>query len=399
MLPSDGLALLTRVTKQYADAKSYYIESVEERTTTSEYGHNWQKTILTAAESPENRFFYEGRSESGSTVTVGDGKTVWTYRLDEHRYTVKSKEVDESTRPKIIAMNEFALMNAERLRKTLSSLATSLKSADRLPDATLIVNGHKVSCHVVHIQSSDEKRVSSGYSFDKTIWVDTKNGTIVRMIEHAHTFLFSGGARIPIENEITTNFASTDLNGPIRDSLFSFIPPSDAKLIEEFPDPAKSFGGPGMTGEKAPSLKLKSADGKIVSLDSFRGKPVLIDFWATWCGPCIQALPNVAKIYQEAANKGLVLLSIDQDEEAKTATDFLAKKGYTWPDFHDDGDIEKLMGASGIPRVVLVDAYGKIVYDAIAPSDDELRTQIAKLGPEYAFLQPKPKQAPCAAPN
>jgi thiol-disulfide isomerase/thioredoxin len=399
MPPSDGLELLTRVTKQYANAKSYYIESVEERTTTSEYSHGWQKTVLTAAESPENRFYYEGRSESGSTVRIGDGKTVWTYRLDEHRYTVKPQPLDESSRSKITPMNEFALINAERLRKTLSNLATSLKSADRLPDATLVVNGHKVPCNVVHIQSSDEKRVPSGYSFDKTIWVDKKNGTVLRIIEHAHTFMFSAGARIPIEEEITTNFASTDLNGPVRDSLFSFIPPSDAKLIQEFPDPAKNLGGPGMAGEQVPSLRLKSTDGKMVSLDSFRGKPVLIDFWATWCGPCIQALPNVAKIYQEAANKGLVLLSIDQDEEAKTATDFLAKKGYTWPDFHDDGDIEKLMGSSGIPRVVLVDAQGKIVYDATAPSDDELRTQIAKLGPEYASLQPKPKQAPCAAPN
>jgi hypothetical protein len=89
------------------------------------------------------------------------------------------------------------------------------------------------------------------------------------------------------------------------------------------------------------------------------------------------------------------MLSIDRDEEAKTATDFLSKKGYTWPDFHDDGDIEKLMGPSGIPRTVLVDAQGKIVYDAIAPNDDQLRTEIAKLGPEYVSLLPK--QAPCVA--
>jgi thiol-disulfide isomerase/thioredoxin len=126
---------------------------------------------------------------------------------------------------------------------------------------------------------------------------------------------------------------------------------------------------------------------------------VLIDFWATWCNPCVAALPQLAKIYQEGKDKGLIMLSVDRDEEAKTATDFLSKKGYIWPNFHDDGDIEKLMGSSGIPRMVLIDAQGKIVYDRTGSNETELRTEIAKLGSEYASLRPKPKQAPCAASN
>ena len=74
-----------------------------------------------------------------------------------------------------------------------------------------------------------------------------------------------------------------------------------------------------MTGDQAPSLKLKSTDGKVVALDSYRGKPVLLDLWATWCGPCVAALPQLAQIYQDAKDKGLVLLTVDQDEEPDTA--------------------------------------------------------------------------------
>jgi hypothetical protein len=93
----------------------------------------------------------------------------------------------------------------------------------------------------------------------------------------------------------------------------------------------------------------------------------------------------------------LVLLAVDQDEEANTATEFLAKKGYNWPDFHDgDGEIERLVGSFGIPRTMLIDAQGKIIYDA-SGIDDALRTEITKLGPEYAALAPKPKQVPCVA--
>jgi len=113
--------------------------------------------------------------------------------------------------------------------------------------------------------------------------------------------------------------------------------------------------------------------------------------------PLRAALPKLAQIYQEAKDKGLILLTVDQDEEANTATEFLAKKGYAWRNFHDgDGEIEKLAGRSGIPRTMLV-AQGRIAYDVEGMDEDELRKEIAKLGPEYAPLLTKPKGTPCLA--
>ena len=223
--------------------------------------------------------------------------------------------------------------------------------------------------------------------------------TFVKTSEHAHAYLFlSSSTRVPMEEEIITVFTKAELNDSVHDELFTFIPPSDAKLIQDFPDPRNNFGGTDLTGDQVPSLKLKSADGKVVSIESFRGKPVLLDFWATWCGPCVEALPQLAQIYAEAKDKGFVLLAVDQDEEANTGAEFLLKKGYNWPDFHDgNGEVEKLVGSSGIPRTMLVDAQGKITYDASGTDEDKLRTQIARLGPDYASLAPKPKQAPCTA--
>jgi thiol-disulfide isomerase/thioredoxin len=392
--PSEGLGLLNQAAQEYTDAKSYYIESVEERTSSNEYSHSWQKTVITAAETSENRFHFEGRSSTGSGLKIADGKTVWTYRADEHRYTAKPQLMGASSQPAVMGMSEMAMWSAENLRKNLGVLAKSFKSAQRLPDANLIVNGHEVSCDVVRVQNSDQRRVSPNYTFEKTIWIDKAHRTFVKTAEHAHTYLLSDGGPIPIEEEVTTTFTTTELNGPVRDGLFTFVPPSDAKLIQDFPDPRNSLGGT-LTGDQVPSLKLKSADGKVVALDSFRGKPVLLDFWATWCGPCIAALPRLAQIYQEAKDKGLVLLTVDQDEEPDTADKFLAKKGYTWPNFHDgDGQIEKLVGAFGIPRTMLVDAQGKITYDGSGVDEEQLRTAIVKLGQEYAVLSPK--QAPCA---
>jgi thiol-disulfide isomerase/thioredoxin len=126
---------------------------------------------------------------------------------------------------------------------------------------------------------------------------------------------------------------------------------------------------------------------------------VLIDFWATWCAPCVASMPKLAEIYKEGKDKGLVMISVDQDQEASKAADFLAKNGYEWPNFHDgDGEIEKLMGSGGIPRTVLVDAGGQIVYDGTGMDESHLRTHLAKLGPQFRDLTPKPPQpAPCVA--
>lgn len=200
-----------------------------------------------------------------------------------------------------------------------------------------------------------------------------------------------------MEEELVTTFANTTLDGLVPENLFRFAPPVEAKLVEDFPNPLTSTGA-NLIGDQIPTLKLKSADGRVQTIDSFRGKPVLIDLWATWCAPCVDALPKLDKLYHEAAKKALAVISIDRDKESKTASELLTKKGYSWPNFHDDGDIEKLVGSSGIPRTLLIDAQGKVVYDSAPPSDDDLRKQITKLGPEYASLTTKKdKNTPCPA--
>lgn len=393
--PSEGLELLMRVAKRYADAKSYTIESVEERTETSEFRHYWNKTLLAASEAPGDRSYLKGITEMGGAIKVSDGKTVWKYRIDSHRYTVESLSSPNPSGSGVIAYQEMGLQSAKYLRQNLGALAKSFKSARRLPDQTLTVNGQQVLCQVVEVQPSDQKRIQPDYSFDKTIWIDAENGTVLKTVEHAHTFMMP--AHIPMEEETVTSYTKTVLDGAVDDSLFTFTPPSDARLIPEFPDPMDSMGS-NMTGDPIPALKLKSADGKVIDIASFKGKPVLLDLWATWCGPCVAALPHLAEIYKEGKEKGMVFLSVDRDQDAATATGFMKKKGYDWPNFHDgDGEVEKLMGSSGIPRIVLVDSNGTIVFDTTGSDEDKLRAHLAKLGPDYLNLAPKPKPAPCVA--
>lgn len=126
-----------------------------------------------------------------------------------------------------------------------------------------------------------------------------------------------------------------------------------------------------------------------------RSRPVLLDFWATWCAPCTESMPKLAELEKEAAPKGLVLLSVDEDEDATTATEYLAKHHYTWPNTQDDGKIGDAFSKMEIPLVVLIDSQGKIVFYKTGADDAEIRKAVAGLGPQFTFLASTEKPQPC----
>jgi thiol-disulfide isomerase/thioredoxin len=196
-----------------------------------------------------------------------------------------------------------------------------------------------------------------------------------------------------VEDTVTT-YGTAELGSAMPEALFRFEPPMDAKLVAKFSDGMNDVD---LTGEAAPDIQLIAADGRQAPLSSYRGKPVLLDFWATWCGPCVANMPKLAKLVQEATPKGSVMLSVDEDEDAKTATDFLSKHHYTWPKTQDDGKIGDAFKKIGIPPLVLIDAQGMIIFYKSGDDDAGLRKALAGLGPEFASLAPVQMPQPCEA--
>src|ERR1700685_651600 len=123
----DALALLTQVSQRYADAKSYHIEAVEERTSSNELHRDWQKMLMTAIVMPDRRYRYEGRSGFGSAIVVSDGTTQWRYHMLENRYT-RVATAEYPAKNQVLLFEENAAFSAEELAHKLAGEARHLKA-------------------------------------------------------------------------------------------------------------------------------------------------------------------------------------------------------------------------------------------------------------------------------
>lgn len=105
-----------------------------------------------------------------------------------------------------------------------------------------------------------------------------------------------------------------------------------------------------------------AAEQKTLKLAELRGKPVVLDFWATWCGPCQVSAPIVDSVSRRYRDKGLVVVGVNVDDDVFPVERFVRKKGLTFPIVFDDGkSISRDYGASTLPTLVVVSKEGKIV--------------------------------------
>jgi thiol-disulfide isomerase/thioredoxin len=378
---SDTLALLERAVQRYSHLKSYRI--TQQETYSSEHPPDPSPAKMTAIEAPGGRYRFEGDIGFGNAIQVSDGHFVWYYRPTQNAYTRRLATGNKPDLPKILAPDDAGIEGAASLHD-MKWLAAAYKFAKRLPDTDLTLNGQAVACYVIEV-SNDDRKIPLPYPSTDTIWIEKGSFKIRKIVEHYITTLNKPGSP-PITYPATrvSLYPEVILNEPIPDADFQFTPPSTARWVLEFADRRWLIPEVKPAAGKAPDVVLRSVDGTQVRLQSFRGHPVLIDLWATWCGPCIEAFPELVRLYDQTRSTDLVVLSIDQADDARAAQTYLRKMHYPWPNFHDQGEITKAFGSGPIQRVIILDSRGEIVFDRVGPTQEELRTVIAKLGPEYA---------------
>ena len=123
-------------------------------------------------------------------------------------------------------------------------------------------------------------------------------------------------------------------------------------------------------GDRAPGFRLEDEQGIGVSLEDYAGKVVLLNFWATWCPPCVQEMPSLNNTYESYQDRGFVVLGISVDENSEQYSNFLRTAGVSFPTARDpERTVSTRYGTMKYPESYLISREGKVLRKYVGPED------------------------------
>ncbi|HKM56437.1 MAG TPA: TlpA disulfide reductase family protein [Isosphaeraceae bacterium] len=180
-----------------------------------------------------------------------------------------------------------------------------------------------------------------------------------------------GGVGKSDQEEFASSFTDTFATAAIAAGEFTTARAVFETLQERFPDsPAlrdkvtRELGRLDRVGKQAPDVVAQDLAGKTVRLGALQGKYVLVDFWATWCAPCIAELPRLQEAYRKYHAAGFEIIAVSLDETRSAVVDFVKVRKLPWPQVHNataGADLVEAFGVSSIPAAYLIDPEGKII--------------------------------------
>lgn len=148
-----------------------------------------------------------------------------------------------------------------------------------------------------------------------------------------------------------------------------FVPPAKAMVLEGlmkigFFKPAidANTNSPGL--QNLAGIRFKDASGKRIDLGSLKGKVIFLNFWATWCPPCLAEMPAINKLHQQFKNDAeVVFILVDADSDLLKSTKFMERKKYDLPVYQVDSEIPEVLFKGSLPTTVVFDKLGRISYN------------------------------------
>jgi peroxiredoxin/outer membrane lipoprotein-sorting protein len=217
-----------------------------------------------------------------------------------------------------------------------------------------------------------------------TVLLDPETYLIRRAVTDLLPLLEKEGRTGMKEALYTVDYTTAKADAAVNAEQFAWAAPAGARDLAKLVSSRRTMGGgnqgerSALVGNDAPDFTLEGLDGKPVTLSDLKGSVVVLDFWATWCGPCVVSLPHLDKIYQDMKGDGLKVFALNVSEGPEKVKHFVETKGLSLPVLMDaEAEVYKQYDVQGLPTQVIIGKDGTVkkVILGIDPNGDEaLRT-------------------------
>jgi peroxiredoxin len=307
-------------------------------------------------------------------VAATDGTRSLLFFADKGRYQYSdSTDLEEFIRKGLKLENAAWIFPIISLLDKYGNLKARFHNPKLMSPQILAVNGEPVNCHVLEgiMESSDIDAVLGNRRTE--LWIHKDRHVVLREV-NAGTSSDHPAKGENLTETVAFNIAELNAVPPV--TVFEFQPPQGTKEVKELFISGDTSADPDVfsSGDRAhafyyelPFLKMKhfklpTVNGEELDLGEFRGKYVLLDFWATWCVPCHKQMNDLEKILRKYEGKDLVVLGLN-NEELNVTRAFLEKHTPAYPMLTDvSGDVTSLYGVTNLPVLVLLDRSGGIIF-------------------------------------
>lgn len=396
--------IIERLAQFYQKLPGVSVKATMQDSTREGEGRHTQEHLLTIIAGDPNRFAFRPIERDGGDATpeilfACDGEKLHLYLgapLNKYATTTAPAtyaaltsemllgwpKVDVETLAQVPPALVAALLDGEQFRRVLSAVEVRFMGRENLEG---------VACERLRL---------TGTSLDVDLWSRAEGDPWIARVTVDYTRLYremleQDGERPFDPDDVPTfgvTFAQWEAKNEFAPDAFAFTPPpgaeqvgSLAKALEEFlkaaegPDPAME-----LVGQPAPAFELPLLEGGTATLAAHKGRDIVVlDFWATWCGPCVRGLPVLVKVTDEFKDKNVVFYAINQGEEPQIVRDFLTKRELrVRVPLDRDQKVGELFRVQGIPRTVIIDTRGIIqaVHVGFWPDiESRLREELAAL--------------------
>jgi peroxiredoxin/outer membrane lipoprotein-sorting protein len=387
-IAADAQVILDKVAKAYGSLKTLELQGSTSFDTDISGKKEHETDGFTASFAAPNKFRHEMK---GNMLAGSTGEKAYVHALEDNAFAQKNAPKDR------VAAAEAPRVVWDVVMLQNPSLAMALArdaSAQLIDSATAFAVSTVKQIAPLEIEKATElKKLADVKLGDKTFTAiqltntagvftfafDPETSLLRQMTIDQADFLKHIGQPDVKTAMITVDYTSSKTGGQLTDAQFAWTPPAGARELtaaaaENEPDAAVLA----LTGKPAPTFTLTDLAKKEVSLADQKGSVVIIDFWATWCGPCVESLPQLNKLYEEKKAAGLKVLAVSVDEDAAKVPLFVAEKKLTFPVLvdNDQQKVAEKYSVQGIPQTVIVgkDGVVKKVFVGYGPgSEDEMR--------------------------